>query len=218
MKIPDFPWKKRLFPSKSQEPPPPPPEPEHGHRTGPGAGSYRGAVGGPGNGKMGGEWGVGVDTYDTYTRSKNWIGILKYIFVIICIPNVFAILMKFSIRKRKRRVFNIGHGKGKGKDPAFCRRITHMNYGEQGRNRYLFFSLVSESLAGRFPNRVWTIRDFICFGNLQETQYPKSLFPLEKIVIQCYTYIYIYIHINRMNLCSWFTFILYPPILQSHVL
>ena len=213
MKIPDFPWKKRLFLSKSQEPPPPPPEPEPGHRTGPGAGSYRGAVGGPGNG-MGGEW--GVDTSDTYTRSKNWIGILKYIFVIICIPNVFAILMRFSIRKRKRRVFNIGQGKGKGKDPVFCRRITHMNYGEQGRNRYLFFSLVSESLAGRFPNRVWTIRDFICFGNLQETQYPKSLFPLEKIVI--HVYIYIHTHINRMNLCSWFTFILYPPILQSHVL
>lgn len=219
--------KKETFSIQVQEPPPPPPEPEHGHRTGPGAGSYRGAVGGPGNGKMGGEWGVGVDTYDTYTRSKNWIGILKYIFVIICIPNVFAILMKFSIRKRKRRVFNIGHGKGKGKHPnfkqrktnleknrdfmgflqisgdiiyvflrlPFCRRITHMNYGEQGRNRCLFFSLVSESLAGRFPNRVWTIQDFICFGNLQETQYSKSFFPLGKIVI----HIYIHKHINRMN-------------------
>ena len=72
---------------------------------------------------MGGEW--GVDTYDTYTRSKNWIGILKYIFVIICIPNVFAILMRFSIRKRKRRVFNIGHGKEKGKDPNFKHRKTN---------------------------------------------------------------------------------------------
>ena len=73
--------KKETFSIQVQEPPPPPPEPEHGHRTGPGAGSYRGAVGGPGNGKMGGEWGVGVDTYDTYTRSKNWIGILE---VYIC--------------------------------------------------------------------------------------------------------------------------------------
>ena len=156
---------------------------------------------------MGGEW--GVDTSDTYTRSKNWIGILKYIFVIICIPNVFAILMRFSIRKRKRRVFNIGQGKGKGKDPVFCRRITHMNYGEQGRNRYLFFSLVSESLAGRFPNRVWTIRDFICFGNLQETQYPKSLFPLEKIVI--HVYIYIYIHISNESV-----FLIYIHPISSH--
>lgn len=34
----------RSFGAPHQEPPPPPPEPEHGHRTGPGAGSYRGAA------------------------------------------------------------------------------------------------------------------------------------------------------------------------------